>query len=58
MSRFECRTRKGFHFETSSQEYLKFNLIKSKKNEKIAINGMGRIGRAALKVILDTPNLN
>jgi glyceraldehyde 3-phosphate dehydrogenase len=24
---------------------------------KIAINGMGRIGRAALKVILDTPNL-
>lgn len=25
--------------------------------KKIAINGMGRIGRAALKVILDTPNL-
>ncbi|MGQ1891009.1 type I glyceraldehyde-3-phosphate dehydrogenase [Thermophagus sp. OGC60D27] len=25
---------------------------------KIAINGMGRIGRAALKVILDTPNLD
>jgi glyceraldehyde 3-phosphate dehydrogenase len=36
---------------------LKFNLIKSKKMRKIAINGMGRIGRAALKVILDTPNL-
>jgi glyceraldehyde 3-phosphate dehydrogenase len=28
------------------QEYLKFNLIKSKKMRKIAINGMGRIGRA------------
>lgn len=25
--------------------------------KKIAINGMGRIGRAALKLILDTPNL-
>lgn len=25
--------------------------------KRIAINGMGRIGRAALKVILDTPNL-
>ena len=25
---------------------------------KIAINGMGRIGRASLKVILDTPDLN
>jgi len=26
--------------------------------KRIAINGMGRIGRASLKVILDTPNLN
>ena len=25
--------------------------------KKIAINGMGRIGRASLKVILDTPEL-
>jgi len=25
--------------------------------KRIAINGMGRIGRAALKVILDTPQL-
>ena len=25
--------------------------------KRIAINGMGRIGRAALKIILDTPNL-
>lgn len=25
---------------------------------KIAINGMGRIGRAALKIILDTPELD
>ncbi len=24
---------------------------------KVAINGMGRIGRAALKIILDTPEL-
>ena len=26
--------------------------------KKIAINGMGRIGRASLKVILDTPELD
>ena len=24
---------------------------------KVAINGLGRIGRAALKIILDTPEL-
>lgn len=23
---------------------------------KVAINGMGRIGRAALRIIMDTPN--
>jgi glyceraldehyde 3-phosphate dehydrogenase len=24
---------------------------------KVAINGLGRIGRAALKIVLDTPHL-
>jgi hypothetical protein len=43
-----------FHFETSSQEYLKFNLIKSKKMRKIAINGTNRKSRTQSNI--DTPN--
>jgi glyceraldehyde 3-phosphate dehydrogenase len=51
---YKTKSRLSSHFYTINFPAFKYKIINMKR---IAINGFGRIGRAALKIIMNTPEL-